>query len=312
MNKNYITIQEVMKLLNCGKTKAYSLKESKTVKNILGRNIKYNTEDGLRYLKEDIEQIINSRKRTTTVISLMNHKGGVAKTTSVANMGVVLAKKGYKTLLIDLDYQANLTSTFRKDSDDKNIDFSQANMFHLFEKIKTFEQVNYKTRVGNLFILPSNIRVAELTLSEKGEFFLSKQIENMTDFDYILIDTPPSISENTKIALMTSDYVLIPMEFESYSMDGLLGMLKSINIVRDKNKNLEILGIFGTKVRKRTNVVEAIRKALANHEKLLNTEISEREDVRQATLMSSTVVEYFPKSIVSKEYKELVEETLNV
>lgn len=302
----YLNINEVMEMLDIGKSMAYELKDSLKVQKILRRPIKAKKNRGILYLQDDIIFLkeFYEKAKSKKVIVLLNHKGGVAKSCSTAAIGHILAKKGEKVLLIDTDSQSNLTSIFEKE------DRYELTLYNLFENPGIdVNDVIYKTHIPNLDIIPGNIRIAEIGLMEGvGAKSLKRPVDEIGGYDYILIDTPPSISIFTSMCLNVATDVLIPFELSAFSVDGIYGISKAIEKAKLTNETVNVLGLFATKVRPDTIANRVIRDSLPENMHFFSTEIPYSTIVEQAVISRQTILEFKEDSKPAISYQELVEE----
>ena len=202
------------------------------------------------------------------IISIANQKGGVGKTTTSINLSTILAKKGKRVILIDADPQGNATSGVGVE---KNAKYSTYDV--LVSDIDIVQALE-KTPIKNLLICPSNINLAgaevELVSMMSREQRLKEKIDEIKDeFDYAIIDCPPSLGLITLNAFTASDSVLIPVQCEYYALEGLGQLMNTINLVKKHlNKNLEIEGALLTMYDMRTNlsnqVVKEVKKYFDN------------------------------------------------
>ena len=199
------------------------------------------------------------------VISITNQKGGVGKTTSAINIAYFIAKRGFRTLLVDFDPQGNATSGLGIDKN--NLDFTMADVV---SGEKQLGEVIIETEFSKLKIAPSIpiLANAEVELaSAKGRFTRLKDALKTVeaDFDYVILDSPPSLSLLTVNGFIASDYLILPVQAEFYAMEGLGQLLESMKLVKKgMNPNLELLGVLPTMVDSRTTlggqVLEEIKK----------------------------------------------------
>jgi len=186
-------------------------------------------------------------------IIFLNQKGGVGKTTTCVNLGSSLAEMGNKVLLIDFDSQGNLTGAVSGDS-------RKATSYDVVVGKVAAKDAVQATPYDNLYVMPGSLDLAGLNLElvgeDKREFFLSDAITSLSDdFDYILLDCPPSLGLLTMNAMAWADYVLIPMQCEYFAMEGLNMLMRTINNVRKTiNKDLKIIGILFTMYTKRAKL----------------------------------------------------------
>ena len=179
----------------------------------------------------------------TKIISVANHKGGVGKTTTVASVGVGLARKGFKVLLVDLDAQANLTSSLLEEEP----------AMTLYDTLIEGHELSIVHVMDNVDIIPSSLDLssAELELSSKmdREYILLELLEEVKrDYDYIIIDCPPSLGLLTINALVASTDLYIPMTAEVLPTRGMNTLIKSIEMVKKRaNKELKLSGIIFTR-----------------------------------------------------------------
>ena len=246
------------------------------------------------------------------IISIANQKGGVGKTTTSINIAAILAKKGKKVLLIDTDPQGNATS---------GVDVNKEQEFSVYDVLVgdiEFEKTLQDTNVKNLKVCPSNINLAgaevELVSMMSREHRLKEGLENIKDeFDYIIIDCPPSLGLITLNAFTASDSVLIPVQCEYYALEGLGQLLNTINLVRKHlNKSLQIEGAVLTMYDIRTNlsnqVVKEVKKYFEN--KVYKTVIPRNVKLSEAPSYGMPITIYDPKSKGAKCYEKLVREIL--
>ena len=192
------------------------------------------------------------------IISIVNQKGGVGKTTTAMNLATALCALNLQVLLLDLDPQANATSGL-------GISWPQftGSSYDLLIGTKKFIDVVYQTLIPNLFIVPSVMDLAgadiELADMERKEFYLQQALQQVEGFDYIIIDCPPSLSLLTVNALVASQEVLIPLQCEYFALEGLGHLVKTINTINiSLNKELKIKGILLTMYDIRNNLSKSI------------------------------------------------------
>lgn len=199
------------------------------------------------------------------VISITNQKGGVGKTTSAINIAYFIAKRGFRTLLVDFDPQGNATSGLGIDKN--NLDFTMADVV---SGEKQLGEIIIETEFSKLKIAPSTpiLANAEVELaSAKGRFTRLKDALKSVeaDFDYVILDSPPSLSLLTVNGFIASDYLILPVQAEFYAMEGLGQLLESMKLVKKgMNPNLELLGVLPTMVDSRTTLGGQVLKKLKN------------------------------------------------
>lgn len=247
------------------------------------------------------------------VISITNQKGGVGKTTSAINIAYFLAKMGLRTLLIDFDPQGNATSGL-------GIDKSQleTTMSDVISGEKILRDVIVDTGFAGLKLAPSTPILAntEVELANaKGRFTrLKNAIENVrNDFDYVILDSPPSLSLLTVNGFIASDYLVLPVQAEFYAMEGLGQLLESMKLVRKgMNPNLELLGVLPTMVDSRTTlsgqVYEEIKKFFPG--KVFSTPIPRNIRLAEAPSHGVPVGIYDRFSKGARAYKAVAKEII--
>ncbi len=247
------------------------------------------------------------------IISIVNQKGGVGKTTTVINLAAQFAKQ-FNVLLLDLDPQGNATSGLGINKNELNL--SSYDLFS--ESSVDITKLIYKTSVAQLFILPSNINLAgveiELVNRENREFILSQILKKVSsDIDFIFIDCPPSLGLLTVNALTVSDSIIIPVQSEYYALEGLSQLLHTISIIQNTtNPSLEILGVLLTMYDKRTTLGQEVRVEIEKYfgDKLFKTVIPRNVRLAEAPSHGMTIFNYDKWSKGAKAYKNLAKEIL--
>lgn len=247
------------------------------------------------------------------IISIANQKGGVGKTTTSVNLSTLLAKRGKKVLLIDADPQGNATSGVGMD---KNVELSVYDML-ISDEVES-KDIIQKTEIKNLYICPSNINLAgaevELVSMTSREYRMKEKLEQIkSDFDYIIIDCPPSLGLITLNSFTASNSVLIPVQCEYYALEGLGQLINTINLVKKHlNTELEIEGALLTMYDIRTNlsnqVVKEVNKYFEN--KVYKTVIPRNVKLSEAPSYGMPISIYDPRSKGAKSYDKLVKEFL--
>lgn len=246
------------------------------------------------------------------VISIANQKGGVGKTTTAVNLSTVLAKKGRKVLLMDADPQGNATSGLGVNKEQQ---FSIYDV--LIEDIEV-ENTLQKTNVKNLDLCPSNINLAgaevQLVSMENREHRLKEKIDKIRDqYDFIIIDCPPSLGLTTLNSFTASDSVLIPIQCEYYALEGLGQLINTIELVREHmNKSLYIEGALLTMYDARTNLSNQVVKEVKRYfdNKVYKNIIPRNVKLSEAPSYGMPITLYDPKSKGSKSYEKFAKEFL--
>ncbi len=247
------------------------------------------------------------------IISIANQKGGVGKTTTAINLSTIIAKKGKKVLMIDADPQGNASSGVGIDRD--NIEVSVYDI--LINEIEVDEVVK-KTNIKNLNICPSNINLAgaevELVSVMSREQRLKEKLDKIkADYDFIIIDCPPSLGLITLNAFTASDSVLIPVQCEYYALEGLGQLLNTINLVKKHlNKNIEIEGALLTMYDIRTNLSNQVVKEVKKYfnDKVYKNVIPRNVKLSEAPSYGMPISIYDPRSKGAKSYEKFVKEFL--
>lgn len=248
------------------------------------------------------------------IIAIANQKGGVGKTTTAINLSSCLAEKGKKVLAVDMDPQGNMTSGLGVDKNSV-----ENTIYDLIIGESGIEEVLRKDIMKNLDIIPANIDLSaaeiELIDVEDKEYIVRNVIKDIKDnYDYIIIDCPPSLSMLTINAMTTATSVLVPIQCEYYALEGLSQLIHTVDLVRDRlNPELEIEGVVFTMYDARTNlslqVVENVKDNL--HQNIYKTIIPRNIRLAEAPSYGIPINEYDPKSAGSESYMRLAEEVIN-
>lgn len=248
------------------------------------------------------------------IIAIANQKGGVGKTTTTVNLSTILAKKGKKVLLIDTDPQGNATSGLGVDKD------SELSTYDLLVADTPATDIIQDTAVKNLKICPSNINLAgaevQLVSMMSREQRMKEKLDVIKEnFDYILIDCPPSLGLITLNAFTASDSVLIPVQCEYYALEGLGQLLSTIELVKKHlNKSLYIEGALLTMYDIRTNlsnqVVKEVKRYFEN--KVYKNVIPRNVKVSEAPSYGMPISIYDPHSKGAKSYEKFTKEFLKI
>lgn len=249
--------------------------------------------------------------KTCKTISVANQKGGEGKTTTAINLAHGLALKDYKTLVVDMDPQGNTSSIF---IDTESLEPTVANLFQ--NKIPVKEIIQ-PTQYQNLFVLPSKINLAEVELSllnVEAPYALRDGLSAiLPEFEVIVIDCPPSLSIFTINALVASHYVIVPLQAEKFSVDGIKGLQNTIEgIKRRINPDLEIMGALITQLRSNTVLSQTVLPVIQNYFAVFETMISSGVAVGESHLSKKSLFDYSPNIKQTKEYQLFVNEVDNV
>ena len=249
------------------------------------------------------------------VYVFVNQKGGVGKTTSTINIGAYLAEAGKTVLLVDFDAQANLSSGVGVHGKT-----AKPGIYELISGLVPFSKAIRNTAVKNLSVIPAGIDLSgaavELIDQEERDFFLKKALEGAQgNFDYILIDCPPSLGLLTLNGLAAADAALIPMQCEYFAMEGLSHLLQTIRRVKKgPNPLLEIGGIFFTMYDPRTRLAQQVVKEVSGYfkDKVFTTVIPRNVRLSEAPSHGIPITNYDPHCSGAKAYKSLAAEIMSV
>ncbi|CAA7599814.1 P-loop containing nucleoside triphosphate hydrolase [Acididesulfobacillus acetoxydans] len=247
------------------------------------------------------------------VIAIANQKGGVAKTTTAVNLGASLAEVGKKVLLVDLDPQGNATS---------GLGVSKGRLSHCVYDVLinevALDRVILKTDVKNLKLVPARIELAGaeielVSLMSRESRLQAALLKAEKEYDFILIDCPPSLGLLTLNALTAADYVLIPIQCEYYALEGLSLLMNTLNRVRKHlNPHLAVLGALLTMFDGRTNlaiqVVEEVKRFFGN--KVFQTIVPRNVRLGEAPSHGKPIVTYDSRSRGAEVYRDLAKEVL--
>ncbi len=259
--------------------------------------------------KDDIVER-NTMGRT---IAIANQKGGVGKTTTAINLAACLAEKGNNVLVIDIDPQGNTTSGLGINK--KKL---KQTVYDMMLGECTLEECKAKSCMKNLFVLPSDVDLAgaeiELIGVENREFILKRLIDPVRDnYDFIIIDCPPSLNMLTVNAMTTANTILVPIQCEYYALEGLSQLMHTIDLVQKRlNPDLEMEGVVFTMYDARTNlslqVVENVKKNL--HHKIYKTIIPRNVRLAEAPSHGLPINLYDSKSAGADGYRQLADEVI--
>lgn len=247
------------------------------------------------------------------IISIANQKGGVGKTTTTINLGACLNQAGKRVLIVDIDPQGNATSGLGIKKSDVSKDVYDVLINELPVKVAT-----YHTKRVNLDVVPATIQLAgaeiELTSQMAREQRLEAGLREVKDqYDYILIDCPPSLGQLSINAFTASDSIIIPVQSEYYALEGLSQLLNTVRLVQKHfNDHLDIEGVLLTMYDARTNlgaeVIEEVRKTF--RERVYHTVIPRITRLAEAPSYGLPIIDYDPKSRGAEVYISLAKEVM--
>jgi chromosome partitioning protein len=250
----------------------------------------------------------------TWVLAIANQKGGVGKTTTAINLAAALAERKKRTLLVDLDPQANSTLAFF------NQDEIQTTMHEVLGEQRTsLASVIRPTKDANLKMAPGRLSLARLEVQLAGQFDAPFKLKDalspvLKDFDYIVLDTPPALGILTVNALVASSHLLVPIQAAYFAIEGTDDLLETYSRIRARpNPDLKILGVLITLYDKRTNISrdthEQIRATFGPT--LFKTKITKNVRLEESPAYKETILKFAPKSPGAVEYRKLALEVIH-
>src|SRR5271157_2571005 len=249
-----------------------------------------------------------------TVIAIANQKGGVGKTTTAVNLAAAFAMKQRRTLLIDLDPQANTTLTFFSPDEIKG------SIYDVLADHKVMvTDVVHPTKVANLCLVPAKIALAKLEANLVGQFDAPFRLKDAlagarNDFDLIVIDTPPALGIITVNALVAANYLLVPIQASYYSLEGTDDLMETLERIRARpNPELQLLGVLITLFDRRTNLARDTLKHLQQvfGDKVFKTVIGKNVRLEESPAYKETIFSFAPNSSGAAEYEHLAREVLH-
>lgn len=248
------------------------------------------------------------------IISVSNIKGGVGKTTTSAVLSAGLTARGYKVLMIDSDPQTNLTMCFMPEPPD-----GTPSLYHVYAEGKTLDEVKTSIKLNlDLVIGDFELCNADMQFLKAGRLKMLRKAfkELKSTYDFVVIDTPPNLGILSLNAFLVSDYIIVPMAADSFSLKGVRLLKQTLDEVEEETeKDITVVGLLLTKYSDRTNVSRLLEKSVNSAAELLNTKVFESR-IRQATVLQESqiakidLLEYAPKAPVTTDYQAFINELL--
>lgn len=260
--------------------------------------------------KDLYENIFNRGKNVGRIISIANQKGGVGKSTTAINLSACLGEKGKKVLLIDSDPQGNTTTGLGQEKNQ-----IENTIYDIYIGNESIQQCIIKNIYENLDLIPANVNFSaaeiELIGIDNKEFILRNELDYIkNDYDFIIIDCPPSLSLLTVNAMAASDTVIVPIQCEYYALEGLSQLIHTVNLVKDRlNADLDLEGVVFTMYDSRTNlsqqVVDNVKENMPDN--IFEVIIPRSIRLAEAPSYGQPITVYDAKSTGAESYRKLAE-----
>ena len=248
------------------------------------------------------------------IISFANQKGGVGKTSLTLHTSGALAESGKKVLIIDMDQQGNLSSVFL----DNIYTLSSTISNVLVENGIDIEDVIKKTNFINIDIVPANLTLSDLDARLAGDddaqFYLLEELRSLeSEYDYILIDCPPSLGKATRMSFVASDFIIIPNECQEWAINGSVQITAYIKKIKKRaNPKLNFLGFVINKINERRSLEASFKEILREkyQSKVFKTEFRNNVQFAEAVTAKKPITEYLPKSKQAEAYRNFAKEII--